>query len=217
MKNEDEYVSVPKLAVLAKELEMLNAKLISEGLPSSVRILRLRQYAESVQRLATSNAARNPSNNRPECNRPTISITGPEEGPFRYWVGFLERRFGPFKTAHTAREAHRQAHLSHYGERSAYHPQFEASNAHLSKTLATDEFKECVRQTTSDVSLPRYIHLIGTRYRATLYDPNTQKSIYVGQFGTLEEAIEAQNNARLALAASEKLSPTEHEPEEAIA
>lgn len=126
----DEYVSVPKLAVLAEELSVLNKKLIAEGIPFSIRLLRLREYANTAQAVSPSGAGVFSGNNTLSCWSPTIA----EDAEGRYFVTFRGEKLGPFATSTLARAAHREAHLAHYGTASAYHPSCPAIARHLARS-----------------------------------------------------------------------------------
>lgn len=60
----DEYQSNPRLAVLAEELRVLNEQLIEQGLPSHIRINRLRAFSENTKNIVDPNYAKGVSIHR---------------------------------------------------------------------------------------------------------------------------------------------------------
>lgn len=114
----DEYVSNPRLRVLAEELTILNEKLITLNLPDRVRLFQLRDFAQS-------------SRNISGITFPKLEITEDALYGFRYSIQFAPKYLGMFETPSQAISAYKAAHIDHHGIESKYHPDHPIDESHL--------------------------------------------------------------------------------------
>ena len=114
----NEYVSNPRLALLAEELQILNEKLINLNLPDSVRLFRMRNFAEASSQITNISI-------------PRMQFTDDRSNDLFWAVAFKGKHLGDFQTQTQAHEAYRNAHIEHYGIKSKYHSDFRLDVSHL--------------------------------------------------------------------------------------
>lgn len=123
----DEYVSNPRLAVLAEELQILNESLIAKGVPDHARIIQLRRFAEASEYVSNIE------------HLPTAECVEDETFGFQWTISFKRKSLGRFETPQAALDAYKKAHRDHYGE------DFDA-NHRPNRSHLYDELPKGVRQ-----------------------------------------------------------------------
>ncbi len=122
----EEYVSNPRLAILAEELRILNESMIAQNLHSTVRICRLRMYAKYIDANLLS-ARPNKSHLYDELpSGITLNGSGMFEARLALPLG-KHRRVGRFEYIEDAIAAYQAAHIKQHGEQSPYYEEKHAA------------------------------------------------------------------------------------------
>lgn len=168
----DDYVSNPKLAILAKELSILNKKLISEGVPGDQRIRRLRHFA-SASRLVKGFVG-------------VVETKGIYRmGEDRYQATFNGKKIGCFATESEAQAAVRQAHVEHYGAASPFHPDYLGIN--------NGDYAFDLDDDGNEIPMPSYVRELSGKFSVRVGG-----KIVAGPFLTFDEAVTAAASIRQA-------------------
>ena len=161
MNDESDYISTPRLRVLAEELRILNEILIKKNLPDRIRLFQLRDFAQA-------------SKNISGVTFPKLEITEDALYGCRYSIQFAPKQLGTFETPSQAVNAYKKAHIEHFGIKSEYHPKHIIDDSHL----YVDDY------------LPTGVRIsMGGRYQAIICIKGRAKKI--GTFNTVSEASEA--------------------------
>lgn len=161
----DEYVSDPKLAILAKELSILNEKLIREGIPGDRRIRRLRHFA-SASRFVKGFAG-------------AIEIKGIYRlGEDKYQATFNGKKIGSFSTECEAQAAVRQAHIENHGIASPFHPDYLGIN--------NGDYTFDLDERGNEIPMPSYVRELSGKFTVRVGG-----KIIAGPFLTFDEAVSA--------------------------
>lgn len=118
----DEYVSNPRLALLAEELRIFNENLIAMNLPDWVRLFRMREFANASKQITGFTL-------------PPVEQVEDEVSGYRFRVLLAGKSLGYFETQTKAHEAYMQAHIQRYGMKSEYHPDHQPDTSHLLNKL----------------------------------------------------------------------------------
>lgn len=161
----DEYVSDPKLAILAKELSILNAKLVREGIPGDPRIRRLRHFA---------NASRFVKGFVGVVETKGVYRTGED----RYQATFNGKKVGCFSTESEAKAAVRQAHVEHYGPASPFHPDYLGIN--------NGDYAFDLDDDGNEIPMPSYVRELSGKFSVRVGG-----KMVAGPFVTFDEAVSA--------------------------
>lgn len=121
-----EYQSNPKLLVLYRELELLNARLIKQRLDDRTRLQRLRSFAQSTLgshfRIETFGGAESAFESG--LQRLPGTAPNPRGGTWQANIRFQGKLYylGSFPSPEDANAAYRAKHIEFYGTASEYHP-----------------------------------------------------------------------------------------------
>lgn len=167
----EEYVSNPRLAILAEELRILNDELIQKNIPDSIRLIRLRQFAESAKNIVAplSDAHLYDGVRLPR----GVSVTKGDRYLAKAVVNGRQKYLGTFDTVTEASNAYQAA---------------KEANA----ATSIDEEEESARDLPKGVSgrpSGRFVASIGS----------LGQQAYLGTFDTPEEAHEAYKAAHIKL------------------
>lgn len=166
----DEYVSDPKLAILAKELSILNEKFLREGIPGDQRIRRLRHFANASRFVKGFAGVVEARSDHARGVYP--------QGEDRYRAVFNGKRIGNFATELEAKAAVRHAHAEHYGTASPFHPDYLGINNGNYLFDLDDEGNE--------IPLPPYVKELSGKFSVRVGG-----KIVAGPFVTFDEAVSA--------------------------
>lgn len=164
--NDGEYVSNPRLALLAEELRILNEDMIKVGVSDHRRLARLRDFAQSSKHVTN-------------ITFPALERVANGNNDDWYTASIRGKSIGVFANPVQAFAAYQIAHVKLYGIGSQYHTDCRVDTSHLH-----DEDK-----------LPQGISLTTEgRFRARIAVEGRAKTI--GVFDTLPEAVEAYGAAK---------------------
>ena len=166
MSDDCEYVSNPRLRVLAEELRILNDILVKKNLPDRIRLFQLRDFAQASKQITG-------------ISLPTLTLIGEDIGEPHWTTKIDGKSIGAFSTPTKAIEAYKRAHVERFGLDSQYHPDRPIDESHL---YEDGELPTGVRITSEG----RYMALIGINGRQTC----------LGTFDTADDAHEAYLQAK---------------------
>ncbi|MDV7403055.1 hypothetical protein RZS08_67145, partial [Arthrospira platensis SPKY1] len=173
--HQDEYTPNPRLQRLAVDLEILNRTLIAKGLPDSVRLARMRMFAQStLMHTPAPKVINTPHTQRGKYPRGVR----PHRGKFQAFIrhdGTLHY-LGTFITPEEAHEAYKARYIELHGQPFDYEEE-EAGFIDLDEELPTGVVL------TADCKA----------YRAQITINGQTK--YIGTFKTKEQAYDAFKNA----------------------
>lgn len=164
--NNGEYVSNPRLALLAEELRILNEDMIKTGVSDHRRLARLRDFAESSKHVTN-------------ITLPALERVANGNDDDWYTASIRGKSVGIFANPVQVFAAYRIAHVKLYGIESQYHPDCRVDTSHLHHE---DELPQGISLTTEG------------RFRARIVVEGRTKTIGVSD--TLGEAVEAYAAAK---------------------